>query len=146
MTTTSTSMISVAHGVVPLRPGASHQFQGVSGMTRGIRTAHTRGPVSKLEPNWTEIDTQMGHSLASSVEGSRNSKSGELDVMAEGYCVRCKAKQPIAEAVEEVMKNGRKAVKGKCPVCGVVMFKILGGKAAPSASSPAPTSPEPPNP
>ncbi len=28
------------------------------------------------------------------------------------------------------MKNGRKAIKGKCPTCGVVMFKILGGKSA----------------
>jgi len=48
--------------------------------------------------------------------------------MAEGYCVKCKAKKPIANAIEETMKNGRKAVKGKCPTCGVVMFKILGGK------------------
>lgn len=65
--------------------------------------------------------------------------------MAEGYCVRCKAKQPIAEAVEETMKNGRKAVKGKCPVCGVVMFKILGGKATPVPAATPPTSPpEPP--
>lgn len=50
--------------------------------------------------------------------------------MAEGYCVKCKAKKEIANAVEEVMKNGRKAIKGKCPDCGVVMFKILGGKNA----------------
>jgi len=65
--------------------------------------------------------------------------------MAEGYCVRCKAKRPIAEAVEEVMKNGRKAVKGKCPVCGIVMFKILGGKATPSPAAASSTSePEPP--
>ena len=100
------------------------------------------GPTQRgLSPKWTEIDTRMGHSLASSVEGSRISRSGEFDVMAEGYCVRCKAKQPIAEAVEEVMKNGRKAVKGKCPVCGVVMFKILGGKAA--SSTAAPESPKP---
>ena len=35
------------------------------------------------------------------------------------------------------MKNGRKAVKGKCPTCEAVMFKILGGKATPSAASPA---------
>jgi uncharacterized Zn finger protein (UPF0148 family) len=48
--------------------------------------------------------------------------------MHEGYCVKCKAKKPISEAVEEIMKDGRKAVKGKCPDCGVVMFKILGGK------------------
>jgi uncharacterized Zn finger protein (UPF0148 family) len=50
--------------------------------------------------------------------------------MAEGYCVKCKAKKEIANAVEETMKNGRKAIKGKCPTCGVVMFKILGGKGA----------------
>jgi ribosomal protein S27E len=73
--------------------------------------------------------------------------------MIEGYCVKCKAKRPIADAVEEQMKNGRKAVKGKCPTCGAVMFKILGGKAtvpvlSPSAAapSPAPTPASSPNP
>lgn len=57
--------------------------------------------------------------------------------MPEGYCVKCKAKKEIADAVEELMKNGRKAIKGKCPTCGVVMFKILGGKASPSESKEA---------
>jgi uncharacterized Zn finger protein (UPF0148 family) len=46
--------------------------------------------------------------------------------MPEGYCVKCKAKKEIIDAVEETMKNGRKAIKGKCPTCGTVMFKILG--------------------
>jgi uncharacterized Zn finger protein (UPF0148 family) len=55
--------------------------------------------------------------------------------MPEGYCVKCKAKKEIANAVEETMKNGRKAIKGKCPTCGVVMFKILGGKASVAAAS-----------
>jgi hypothetical protein len=68
-------------------------------------------------------------------------------IMAEGYCVKCKAKKEIADAVEEVMKNGRKAIKGRCPTCGTVMFKILGGKAAaatPSEKAPAPdTTPNP---
>jgi Zn finger protein HypA/HybF involved in hydrogenase expression len=57
----------------------------------------------------------------------------QIIFMPEGYCVKCKAKKEIAEAVEETMKNGRKAIKGKCPTCGVVMFKILGGKAAVAA-------------
>lgn len=57
--------------------------------------------------------------------------------MPEGYCVKCKAKKEIADAVEELMKNGRKAIKGKCPTCGVVMFKILGGKASSPAVPPA---------
>jgi len=56
--------------------------------------------------------------------------------MSEGYCVKCKAKKPIADGVEETMKNGRKAIKGKCPTCGTVMFKIL-GKAAAAATAPA---------
>ena len=55
--------------------------------------------------------------------------------MPEGYCVKCKAKKEIADAVEELMKNGRKAIKGKCPTCGVVMFKILGGKASGAADA-----------
>jgi Zn finger protein HypA/HybF involved in hydrogenase expression len=54
--------------------------------------------------------------------------------MPEGYCVKCKAKKEIVDAVEEIMKNGRKAIKGRCPTCGTVMFKILGGKATPSSS------------
>ena len=62
--------------------------------------------------------------------------------MAEGYCVKCKAKKEITNAVEETMKNGRKAIKGICPACGTVMFKILGGKSADSTSSPpTPTAP-----
>jgi uncharacterized Zn finger protein (UPF0148 family) len=50
--------------------------------------------------------------------------------MAEGYCVKCKAKKEISEGVEETMKNGRRAIKGRCPTCGTVMFKILGKAAA----------------
>jgi uncharacterized Zn finger protein (UPF0148 family) len=57
--------------------------------------------------------------------------------MPEGYCVKCKAKKEIMDAVEETMKNGRKAIKGKCPTCGTVMFKILGGKATATASATA---------
>jgi len=62
--------------------------------------------------------------------------------MSEGYCVKCKAKKPIADGVEETMKNGRKAIKGKCPTCGTVMFKIL-GKADAAPANPTTTTPPP---
>ena len=62
--------------------------------------------------------------------------------MPEGYCVKCKAKKEIIDAVEETMKNGRKAIKGKCPTCGTVMFKILGGKATVSAAATATAPPQ----
>ena len=68
-------------------------------------------------------------------------------LMAEGYCVKCKAKKEIANGVEEVMKNGRRAIKGKCPTCGTVMFKILGGKATTAPAAPAaPVTPPPAKP
>jgi len=46
--------------------------------------------------------------------------------MAEGYCVKCKAKKEMQAATEVVMKNQRRALKGTCPDCGTGMFKILG--------------------
>lgn len=58
----------------------------------------------------------------------------KLRSMHEGYCNKCKTRRALADAVEETMKNGRKAVKGRCPECGAVMFKIIGGKAALNAA------------
>ena len=46
--------------------------------------------------------------------------------MTDGYCVKCKAKTEILDAKEVTMKNGRKAVKGKCKTCGTGVYKILG--------------------
>ncbi len=43
-----------------------------------------------------------------------------------GYCLKCKSKKEISEPVEVVMKNKMKALKGKCPDCTTVIFKILG--------------------
>jgi hypothetical protein len=57
--------------------------------------------------------------------------------MPEGYCVKCKTSKEIADMVEVTMKNGRKAIKGKCPTCGTVMFKILSGKATAPKPNPA---------
>ena len=46
----------------------------------------------------------------------------------EAYCVKCKAKKEMQAAEEVTMKNGRKAMKGKCPDCGTSLFRILGSK------------------
>jgi hypothetical protein len=44
----------------------------------------------------------------------------------EGYYMKCKAKKEMKDAKETTMKNGRKAIKGKCSACGTGMFKIMG--------------------
>ena len=45
----------------------------------------------------------------------------------QGYCVKCRAKREMRNPQEVTMKNGNKATKGICPVCGTKMFRI-GGK------------------
>ncbi|MDD5613568.1 MAG: DUF5679 domain-containing protein [Candidatus Omnitrophica bacterium] len=46
----------------------------------------------------------------------------------EAYCVKCKAKKEMQDTQDVTLKNGRKALKGKCPVCGTSLFRILGSK------------------
>ena len=44
----------------------------------------------------------------------------------QGYCVKCREKREMQETKEVVWKNGRRAMEGKCPVCGTKMAKVLG--------------------
>ena len=44
----------------------------------------------------------------------------------QGYCVKCKSKTDMKDEKNVVMKNGRKALTGKCTSCGTKMFKIVG--------------------
>ncbi|MDP8217010.1 MAG: DUF5679 domain-containing protein [Candidatus Kaelpia imicola] len=46
----------------------------------------------------------------------------------EAYCVKCKSKKEMQEGEEVTLKNGRRAMKGKCPDCGTSLFRILGSK------------------
>jgi hypothetical protein len=42
-----------------------------------------------------------------------------------GYCVKCKEKRDFQGTVE-VSKTGMNMAKGKCPVCGTTVNRILG--------------------
>lgn len=43
-----------------------------------------------------------------------------------GYCVKCRTQREIKDAKRVTLKNGKPAMKGKCPVCGTGMFRIGG--------------------
>lgn len=43
----------------------------------------------------------------------------------EAYCVKCKASKEMKDSEQVQMKNGRPAMKGKCPDCGTGMYRIL---------------------
>jgi len=46
--------------------------------------------------------------------------------MAEAYCVKEKTKREMSGAHEVHLRNGRRAIEGSCPSCGIKLFRILG--------------------
>jgi Zn finger protein HypA/HybF involved in hydrogenase expression len=42
----------------------------------------------------------------------------------QAYCMKCRAKREMKDAKSIIMKNGRPATQGVCPVCGTKMFRI----------------------
>jgi len=44
--------------------------------------------------------------------------------MVQAYCVKCRAKREMADPKKVKLKNGKPAMKGKCPKCGTTLFRI----------------------
>lgn len=42
----------------------------------------------------------------------------------EAYCIKCKQKRVMLNATEVTMKNGRKALRGTCEVCGTSLYRM----------------------
>ena len=42
----------------------------------------------------------------------------------QAYCFKCRAMRKIKDAKGIIMKNGRPATQGVCPVCGTKVFRI----------------------
>jgi hypothetical protein len=53
------------------------------------------------------------------------SEEGTVAEKYNGYCVKCKEKRDF-EGNVEVSKTGMRMAKGKCPVCGTTVNRILG--------------------
>lgn len=43
----------------------------------------------------------------------------------DAYCVKCKGKKEMKDPQKVKMKNGRSAMKGRCPDCGTGLYRIL---------------------
>ncbi|MEK6839099.1 MAG: DUF5679 domain-containing protein [Candidatus Thermoplasmatota archaeon] len=44
--------------------------------------------------------------------------------MVQAYCVKCRAKRDMKDPKRVTLKNGKPAMRGKCPVCGTTLFRI----------------------
>jgi pimeloyl-ACP methyl ester carboxylesterase/Zn finger protein HypA/HybF involved in hydrogenase expression len=67
-------------------------------------------------------DVLADHSPAENASDDTDTQS------IEAYCVKCKRKTQMQHIQEVVMKNGRAALQGTCPVCGTKLYRI-GGRA-----------------
>ena len=82
--------------------------------------------------NWTFLAGVSGSErLRPTVTLAKGRRSTEEDTVAtkaqtyNGYCVKCKEKRDF-EGTVEVSKTGMNMAKGKCPVCGTTVNRILG--------------------
>lgn len=41
------------------------------------------------------------------------------------YCVKCKRKVEMEGAKEVTTKNGRRALRGRCPACGTTVMRFI---------------------
>ncbi len=48
--------------------------------------------------------------------------------MVVGFCVKCRKKVELKSPQEVTLKNGRKAIKGKCPNCGTTVYVFVSSK------------------
>jgi hypothetical protein len=80
---------------------------------RGAAQRHTehRGPAASSHRADPADDIDLGGTVA--------------DNTYNGYCVKCKEKRDFQGTVE-VSKTGMNMAKGKCPVCGTTVNRILG--------------------
>jgi len=42
----------------------------------------------------------------------------------QAYCFKCRAKREIKNPQRVMLKNGRPATRGVCPICGTKVFRI----------------------
>ena len=86
-----------------------------------------------------QVEEGIGISSSSSDTGTPTSIEEEAPspevivvtkAMTEAYCVKCKKKTEMKDAHEVTMKNGKRAMKGQCAVCGTTTQVFLAVKKA----------------
>jgi hypothetical protein len=70
-------------------------------------------------------DSQTGHKAGEPANSTRRGTVATKTQTYNGYCVKCKEKRDF-EGTVEVSKTGMNMAKGKCPVCGTTVNRILG--------------------
>ena len=74
---------------------------------------------------WARLLTGTVTRLPANRPGGRTDEEDDVADTYNGYCVKCREKRDF-EGEVSVSDSGRRMAKGKCPVCGTTMNRILG--------------------
>lgn len=107
---------------------------------RGPRNAGNNG--SQQNVSWTKVHTRLlllpdagflVHEenpetvIATILEWNEESKAAtapKVNTSPEAYCMKCKTKRRMLNPTEVTMKNGRRALRGTCEICGASINRI----------------------
>ena len=89
--------------------------------TEAIRGNHHSTGSRRVEPGNQRTHGTLARSELITEEDTVATKAQTYN----GYCVKCKEKRDF-EGTVEVSKTGMNMAKGKCPVCGTTVNRILG--------------------
>ena len=65
----------------------------------------------------------FAHKVMLNGKGKSRIRKGGVALM-EGFCLKCRQKREVKNAEQVVLKNGRPATQGSCPVCGTKITVI----------------------
>jgi hypothetical protein len=91
----------------------------------------TPGPARDVRIEGVEGKRRPAKRVRSGYRGTTAASNDRRNTVAEkaekynGYCVKCKEKRDF-EGHVEISKTGMRMAKGKCPVCGTTVNRILG--------------------
>ena len=80
--------------------------------------------MSAEEPEPLLIESELGTGPADIVDAQLSTEPIVAKIVVEGYCLKCRDRRAMLDPEQTAMKNGRLAIRGKCPVCSATMIKI----------------------
>ncbi len=109
---------------------------------RGLNNAGNNG--SQQNVSWTKAHTRLSllpdaglvvhedhpetviATISAWSEESKAATAPKVNTSPEAYCMKCKTKRRMLNPTEVTMKNGRRALRGTCEVCGTSLHRIGG--------------------
>lgn len=80
--------------------------------------------ISPLENPATQLEKAPDDAIRQKPEQVRSASHVPQSPAILTYCVKCKHKREMMNASEFTMKNGRRAIRGNCAVCGTVTTRL----------------------